>query len=228
MINQNQPIPQGDAESGSFFWWLPLAIFATVWWLIPALIPQLPVWISGDKAAWYLSRASGTVGYLTITASTVWGLLLSTKVIKELVPAPVSLALHEWLSWTGIGLSLFHGFVLLYDTYYTYRIADILIPFMGPYQPLWVGVGTLAMYIMLLTSATFYLRSWVGHKNWRKLHYLTFVAFAFATVHGWMAGTDATQLGLMYTISGFSVIFLTIYRILDAISKPHRKRTRTT
>ena len=213
-------------EGSSFSWWVPFAIFAFIWWGIPWIVPQLPVWLVGEKAAWFLSRSSGTVGYLTITASTMWGLLLSTKLIKEKVPPAVSLALHEWLSWTGIGLSVFHAFVLLYDSYYTYSVAHLLIPFIGPYNPMWVGVGIIALYLMLITSVTFYMRGLIGQKYWRKIHYLTFVAFIFATAHGWMAGTDSLQLAWMYGVSGFSVIFLTIYRMIDAISSPKKKRAR--
>lgn len=213
-------------EGQSFSWSVPLLIFALIWWGVPWIVPQLPVWLVGEKAAWFLSRSSGTVGYLTITASTLWGLLLSTKLIKEWVPPAVALALHEWLSWTGIGLSVFHAFVLLYDSYYTYTVAHLLIPFIGPYNPMWVGVGIIALYLMLITTVTFYMRGLIGQKNWRKIHYLTFVAFIFATAHGWMAGTDSLQLAWMYGVSGFSVIFLTIYRILSAITNPKKKRAR--
>ncbi len=226
MTQLNTPEPIELEEGSSFSWWVPLLIFALIWWGIPWIIPQLPVWLVGEKAAWFLSRSSGVVGYLTIVASTLWGLLLSTKLIKEFVPPAVSLALHEWLSWTGIGLSVFHAFVLLYDSYYTYSVAHLLIPFIGPYNPMWVGVGIIALYMMLITSVTFYMRGMIGQKNWRKIHYLTFVAFIFATAHGWMAGTDSLQLAWMYGISGFSVIFLTIYRIIAAVTNPKKKRVK--
>lgn len=226
MAQSTQQLPP-EEEHHAFPWWAPLIIFAVIWWVIPWMIPQLPAWLVGEKAAWFLTRSSGTVGYLTITASTLWGLLLSTKLVKDWVPPAVSLALHEWLSWTGIGLSVFHAWVLLYDTYYTYSIAHLLIPFIGPYNPMWVGVGIIAFYLMLITTVTFYMRSWIGQKNWRSIHYLTFVAFIFATGHGWMAGTDSIQLAMMYGISGVSVLFLTIYRIIDAMTKPKKKlRTR--
>lgn len=226
MTQLNSPEPT-ELDAGSrFSWWLPLLIFALIWWGIPWIVPQLPIWLVGEKAAWFLSRSSGTVGYLTITASTLWGLLLSTKLVKDWIPPAVSLALHEWLAWTGIGLSIFHAFVLLYDSYYTYSVAHLLIPFIGPYNPLWVGVGIIALYLMLITSVTFYMRGLIGQKNWRKIHYLTFVAFVFATAHGWMAGTDATQLAWMYGVSGFSVIFLTLYRIIAAIADSKKKRAK--
>ena len=196
-------------------WLIPITIFTLIWGVLPILVPALPAaWITSGKAAWYLSRASGTVAYLLMWGSMMWGLLLSTKLVKKNVPPAITLAMHNYLSWTSIGLTLFHALILLFDSYYTYTIAHLLIPFIGPYSPLWVGFGVIGMYLMLLTSGTFYMRKWIGQKNWRKLHYLTFAAYIFVTLHGWQAGTDAAQLISMYVVSGLSVLFMTLYRIL--------------
>ena len=77
---------------------------------------------------------------------------------------------------------------------------------------------------MLITTVTFYMRSWMGQKNWRSIHYLTFLVFILAAGHGWIAGTDSIQLATMYWVSGFSVLFLTIYRIIDAMTKPKEEK----
>lgn len=197
-----------------------LELLLLMGWLFPTFFEQFTLtntlWGS-EKLAWYLTRSSGTVAYLFMSASTVWGLLLSTKVIKEVVPASVALAMHDILSWVAVGLASFHALVLLFDTYYTYTLGNLLIPFTGPYQPLWVGIGTLAFYLMFLLTVTFYLRLWIGAKRWRQLHYLTFAAYAMTTLHGWVAGTDSAAFAWLYGGSSLLVIFLTIYRILTAM-----------
>lgn len=180
--------------------------------------------LTDEKLAWYLTRASGAVGYLLLTASTIWGLLLSTKIIKEIIPAPITLAMHNYLSWTAIGLSIFHAFVLLFDGYYTYTIANLLIPFTGPYKPGWVGIGIIGLYFMLLTSVSFYCRRWISQAMWRRLHYLTFGAYLLVTLHGWSAGTDSALLAPVYQSSVAVVLFLTTYRILISIASATEKR----
>lgn len=179
-----------------------------------ANLQLLPV---SEKLAWYLTRSSGTIAYATLVLSTVWGLMLSTKLVKAWVPAPMALLMHNWLAWTGVGLSAFHAIVLLFDSYYIYTVGDLLLPFTGPYRPLWVGVGTLSFYLLLLTSGSFYARRWIGAKAWRRLHYFTFLAFLMVTAHGWAAGTDSAQLRWLFIGSGSLVLFLTVYRILEAI-----------
>lgn len=196
------------------------------WRFVPAGIPLLvaeqilPV---SEKLAWYLTRSSGTIAYITLTLSTVWGLLLSTKLVKAWVPPAVALTMHNSLAWIGIGLSFFHAFFLLFDRYFTYSVANLLVPFTGPYQPFWVGMGTLSFYLALIISASFYIRHRIGTKTWRRFHYLTFALFFMVTAHGWMAGSDSTQLLPLYLVSGNLVLFLTFYRILDAIQSGRRK-----
>lgn len=200
-------------------WLIPSLSFAFMWWGLPLLLPQMPLaWLATEKAAWFLTRASGAVAYLLLSFSTMWGLMLSTKLIKNNVPPAITMATHTYTSWGAIGFTVFHALVLLFDTYYTYSLIHLLIPFTGPYSPFWVGLGIIGLYIMLLTSVSFYFRKQIGQKNWRKLHYLTFAAYIFATLHGLMAGTDATSMSLMFLVSGAVVVFLTVYRILAAVN----------
>jgi len=168
------------------------------------------------KTAWHFSRSSGTVAFLLLAASTIWGLLLSSKMIKQHVPAALSLGMHKTLSWLAILLTGLHALVLLADNYYSYTLANLLIPFTGPYRVGWVGIGIIAFYIMVLTSGSFYLRKRIGQKLWRRLHYLTFAAYLMATFHGIQAGTDSGNLGmqLIYWGSGFLVLTLTFQRML--------------
>ena len=174
-----------------------------------------------SKTAWHFTRSAGTVAYILLASSTIWGLLLSSKIIKETVPAALALVMHNAFSWLAIALTGLHAMALLFDSYFTYTIADLTIPFIGPYEPGWVGLGILGMYLMLLTSVSFNFRKKIGQKRWRKLHYLTFIAYIFATLHGAMAGTDSGNLGMqaLYWGSGLLVLFLTNYRLLTLRKK---------
>lgn len=191
----------------------------TGWFLITStpLAAQLGALLGiTAKTPWYFSRSAGTVAYLLLAGSTIWGLLLSTKIIKETVPAALSLAMHNILSWLAIAFTGAHALALLFDNYFTYTLPDLTIPFIGPYQPGWVGLGIIGLYLMLLTSISFQFRKQIGQKRWRRLHYLTFAVFILATVHGLMAGTDSSKPGMqvLYLGSGLAVFFLTNYRLL--------------
>ncbi len=174
-----------------------------------------------DKTPWYLSRSAGTVAYLLLAGATVWGLLLSTKIVKEAIPASLAMTMHNILSWLAIAFTGIHALALLFDNYFTYTLADLAIPFAGPYRPMWVGGGIISFYLMLLTAVSFHVRKQIGQKLWRRLHYLTFVVYILATVHGIMAGTDSGNAGMqfLYGGSGLLVFFLTSYRLLIRYAK---------
>lgn len=173
----------------------------------------------GEKAAWYLTRAAATVAYLLLSGAVIWGLLLSTKLVKAWVPAPLALALHSVLSWLAVGLGAGHALLLLADTYLTYRWADLLIPFIGPYEPFWVGLGTISLYGLVIVSASFWVRSRLGMARWRQIHYTTFIFYVLVTAHGLMAGSDAGKppMQAMYMLSALLVLFLTNVRWLGSV-----------
>lgn len=181
---------------------------------------------SGEKTAWYLSRASAIMAYLFLTASVLWGLALSTKIVREWVAPPLALALHNVTSWTAIGLAMFHAFVLLFDSYFSYSVSDLFVPFTGPYRPLNVGLGILSIYGLVLVASSFYARKWMGQQTWRRLHYLSFVLYLLVSVHGFTSGTDSgtSMMMVIYGASVLSVLLLTGYRVLTAIASPTKNR----
>jgi methionine sulfoxide reductase heme-binding subunit len=206
---------------------LALIGFLAGWWLGPYAIRFWQVFVpTGEKSAWYFTRATATVAYLLMTGATVWGLLLSTKLVKAHVPAPLALALHSALSWLGVILAIIHALLLLFDNYYSYSLRDLLIPFTGPYRPGWVGLGVLSLYGVALTAGSFEVRQWLGHRLWRRLHYISFPLFGLVTLHGLMSGTDSSQPGawLIYALAASLVLFLTLYRLLTFLAPAAKVR----
>jgi predicted ferric reductase len=181
------------------------------------------------SAFWYMARSGGIVAYLLLWLSTVWGLTLSSRITDGLVPAPIAYGLHEFLSIGAVLFALLHAVVLLGDSYIQFTIFHLAIPFIAPYEPFWTGLGIIGLYLTAALTGSFYLRKQLGQKTWRLLHYLTFAAYGLALIHGLMAGTDSglTGMKLLYLGTGFTVLFLTYYRLFTIKvkeKKPARQR----
>jgi methionine sulfoxide reductase heme-binding subunit len=173
-----------------------------------------------DRLPWYATRLLALLSYLAISGSVIYGLLLSTGILDAIAHRAVSFTLHQDLAAIGLGLAMVHAAVLMIDTSVPYTPAEVLIPFAGPYRPLWVGAGQLSLYLTIVVTGSFYVRKRIGQKRWRTLHYVTFLAFMGATAHGLMAGTDT---GAPWAFWGYllltaTVVFLTAYRIVLAIA----------
>ena len=61
-------------------------------------------------------------------------------------------------------------------------------------------------------------RARLGHRVWRRIHYLSFAVFLLALVHGLFAGTDTPALWarVLYGSSGVALLGLTLYRLWAA------------
>jgi DMSO/TMAO reductase YedYZ heme-binding membrane subunit len=173
-----------------------------------------------DRVPWYVTRISALLAYLAITASVVYGLLLSTQLLDRIAHRAVSFTLHQDLASVGLALALVHAAVLMIDRSVPYTPLQVVVPFIGPYEPLWVGMGQIALGLTIAVLASFYLRRRIGQKAWRQLHYVSFLAFLAATAHGLMAGTDS---GAPWAFAGYvaaiaAVAFLLAYRIVMAMA----------
>jgi predicted ferric reductase len=178
--------------------------------------------LAGETTAyWYMARAAGLLGYLLLWAATSWGLLVSTKVVKDLIAAPITVSLHEFLSLAALAFAAFHALILLGDRYINFSLIDIVYPFAASYRPGWVGLGQLGFYLSATLVFSFYIRKRIGHQVWRSLHYLTFLAYTMILVHGLTAGTDTGVLPVqaMYVATGLTIAFLIYYRLLTTKQK---------
>ena len=213
------------------------ALFATLIVLVvsatgPRALEQASGWLRDEyeRLPWYATRSTALLSYLALSASTIYGLLLSTKLLDRVTHRPISFTLHQDLAGIGLALALVHAAVLMIDRAVPFTPVEVVVPFAGPYRPLWVGMGQLAMGLALLVLLSFYVRKRIGTRAWRAIHRLSFVAFAGATVHGLMAGSDSSA-GWAY--AGYLtltviVVFLTTYRVAHAIGTRSGEQRMTT
>lgn len=135
-------------------------------------------------------------------------------------PGPaISNEFHQFISILGLVFVTVHAFILMGDQYIHYSLLQVLTPFTSvDYRPFWVGLGQIGFYLWLVLVISFYFRKKIGNKKWRLLHYISFVAFLGAMVHGITSGTDTAEpwMQFIYWISAGSILFLVIYRILMA------------
>ena len=174
---------------------------------------------------WVFERTFAFLAYVAMTASVVYGLLLSTKILDAIAHRPITFALHQDLASAGLGLAAVHGMLLGLDKTMPFTLGQIAVPGLAPYAPIWVAAGQVAFYLMAIVVGSFYLRRRIGQRAWRTLHYVTFLAFLGATAHGVMAGTDSGTpwAWWMYVGSIVAVVFLLVYRIGMSLGSPARR-----
>jgi predicted ferric reductase len=116
---------------------------------------------------------------------------------------------------------------LMFDRYLPYSPLQILAPFLSPYRPFWVGIGVISFYLIVLVTVTFYLRTRIGVKTFRSIHYLSLLAYLGVTIHGLFSGTDSPlpMVMAMYGLTFLVVIFLTAYWLIGLIVRNQHKNS---
>jgi sulfoxide reductase heme-binding subunit YedZ len=144
---------------------------------------------------WYLNRSTGLVVLALLTLSALLG-VLSTGRGGRLVPRFAGQALHRNLALWSVVLLALHVVTAVVDTYVDIRWWQAFVPWVGAtYLPLWLGLGTVALDVIVLVVLTSLFRARMRHRSWRVLHLLSYVAWGVAVGHGLGIGTDLRNPG---------------------------------
>jgi DMSO/TMAO reductase YedYZ heme-binding membrane subunit len=162
---------------------------------------------------WLVIRGSGIVAFALLSAATIWGLLVSSKLLGRLVKAKPLTWFHESLGIGALLATLVHVGVLSIHDFLDFSWAEILVPGVSDWRPLAVTAGIAAFFGLVVVSTSFYLKRWIGQKTWRAIHFASFGVFVSALLHGIWAGTDASEpvvlgLNLGSAIVVFSLVAL--------------------
>jgi sulfoxide reductase heme-binding subunit YedZ len=176
---------------------------------------------AGLPVAWLVARAAGLVAFGVLTFSTWLGLGMSTRLLGPRYQARL-LGWHRTLAWTGLGMIALHVAAVIADPTLGFGLSAVLVPFAAPWRPAAIAAGVVAGWLTLMLAVSFRMRSVIGQRGWRRLHYASFGAFLLSLVHALTAGTDLAGIGgpVLAVIAGAPVLWLTIVRILT----PRRTR----
>lgn len=149
----------------------------------------------GPTAYWYLTRATGVVALVLLTAVLVLGLMGPMR----LAPNPrwprfAVESLHRDLSLMAVALIVVHVVTTVLDGFAPITLVDAVIPFRSAYRPLWLGLGALAFDLILALVITSLVRRRLGYRAWRGVHWLAYACWPVALLHGLGTGSDAKQL----------------------------------
>ena len=142
---------------------------------------------------WYTARAGGIVAWALLAASVVWGLWLSGRVRPFGVRPAWILDLHRFLGGLATIFVGVHVGSILLDSYTSFGLTDVLVPFSASWHPLAVAWGVVAFYVLLAVELTSLARNRLPQRLWRIIHVAALPLFVLSTIHYVAAGTDASN-----------------------------------
>ncbi len=167
---------------------------------------SLPLAAAGGSAYWYLTRSTGAVALLLLTIAVALGVTDVRRWSSPRWPRFLIDSLHRNVSLLAMAFLGAHILTSVLDSFAPISLLDAVVPFAGAYRPLWLGLGAVALDLLLAVTVTSLLRQRIGFSSWRAIHWLTYASWPIALMHGLGSGSDVKATWLL----GLSVLCLLI------------------
>ena len=167
---------------------------------------------SDSKAYWYLTRSTGVVALVLLSAIVILGTLSPMRLAgTERWPRFAVGRLHRDLSLLAVVFLVIHIVTSVLDTFAPIGWLDAVIPLRSSYRPLWLGLGALAFDMILALVITSLVRVRLGYGRWRRIHWLAYASWPIAVLHGLGTGSDAKAgWSLLVTLGCTAAVLLAV------------------
>ena len=164
---------------------------------------------------WYATRATGMVALILLTLSMILGLVTTSRVRARHWPGFAQQEIHRRISIVAVVFLGLHVLTSILDTYVQIGWLAIVVPFTSPYSPFWVGLGAIALDLMVAVFVSSLLRAHLKPGTWRGIHWLAYGSLPIALAHTFGLGTDSSEhwvivLGVLCVLS---VVLALLWRI---------------
>jgi Ferric reductase like transmembrane component len=156
----------------------------------PQLGGQLALVVTSSTPLWYITRATGVVALVLLTAGMALGLLTAVRFEGRHWPRFITIGLHRNMSLLALAFTAAHVLTTILDNFVPIDLQDAFVPFISPYRPLWLGFGAIALDLLIALTVTSLLRARLGLRTWRLVHWTAYLCWPFAVLHGLGTGSD--------------------------------------
>lgn len=182
--------------------------------------------MDNSHLAWWITRSTAIVAWALVTASIIWGLTLSSRLVRGRGTGPWLLDLHRWLGALSLVFTAAHVGTLLIDSYVGFGVADLLIPFRSPWRPHALAWGIVGFYLLVLIQVTSWTKRRIPKRLWHAVHLTSIPLFVTSCVHAALAGADRTNRLLQWLMltAIILVVFTLVYRVASSGTPPTPRR----
>lgn len=145
---------------------------------------------SAQESVHLIAATVGFISFFLLWLAVLSGLVLRNGWALTRIRHSTAHAVHSTIALLGLCLALVHALAQLASPGGPVRLVDQFIPFLNPADPIGIGVGVVALELMLATTLSVLIQRRLGYTRWRALHALTYVAFMLLVAHVLISGSD--------------------------------------
>lgn len=155
-----------------------------------------------EEILWFVSRACGLVSLLLLTGTVVLGCAHATRASAGGWRRFTLHALHRNVSLLAVVFLAVHIGSAIIDGYVPLRWIDAVIPFVSDYHPVWLGLGAVALDLLIAVIVTSLLRARLSQRVWRTVHVASYALWPLAMIHGLGIGGSDSRLTWVIALNG--------------------------
>jgi ferredoxin len=145
---------------------------------------------SGTQSAHLIAATVGFTSFFLLWISVIWGLILRNGWISTRLRHSTIHGTHMITAIMGLTLGVVHAGGQLAVPFGIVHVIDEFVPFTNPTDPIGIGVGVIALEVMLAAAFSVMIQRRMGYNRWRALHALNHVAFVALVAHILISGSD--------------------------------------
>jgi sulfoxide reductase heme-binding subunit YedZ len=177
----------------------------------------------GSPALWYATRGTGAAALLLLTGSVVLGVVHADRRQPPGGGRLLVESAHRTISLLVLAVLAVHVTTSVLDSFAPIRLLDAVVPFGSAYRPLWVGLGAIALDLLLALTITSLLRRRLGFRAWRAVHWLAYACWPVAVAHGLGSGSDTRATWMLaLTLSCVAAVLVAAGTRLASTGPGHR------
>jgi predicted ferric reductase len=146
--------------------------------------------IDSSTLPWYVSRATGVVALLLMTAVMLLGLLVARNGKLPGLPRFTVVGLHRNLSLTALVFVALHVLTAVVDGYVHIPLTSAVVPLTSGYERLAMSLGAVSLDLAIALIVTSLLRARLDPRVWRAIHLLAYLSWPIAWLHSYTAASD--------------------------------------
>ena len=131
---------------------------------------------AGVSPLWYATRATGVVALLLLTGTVVAGIAGTARAELPGLPRVVLAGVHRNLSLLAMGLVVIHVLTTVLDPFAGISLTAAVIPFSSAYRTAWLGLGAVALDLLLAVLLSSLVRDRLSYRSWRAVHWLAYAS----------------------------------------------------
>jgi methionine sulfoxide reductase heme-binding subunit len=174
--------------------------------------------VTDPRLLWWVDRATGITALVLLTLVLALGVLSVGRPPRLAAARALVQGVHRELPLVAVLLLVVHITTAVVDPHVHLRPLDVVVPFRASWEPLAVGLGAVAVDVLVVLVVTSLVRRRLPLRLWRATHVLAYILWPAAVLHALAIGTDTSVPGLrLFGVGCLAVVAAAVVRRVSLV-----------